>query len=107
MKNTYELVLVLKVTADNKEFDKVIEEINKIIKNGGKIIKNEDLGKKILAYQIKKETEANYRMLTLEMLSEHVKELSAKLKTNESVLRSLILKFKEKKVKQKTVKTKE
>jgi small subunit ribosomal protein S6 len=104
MKNVYELTLLLKTGASGKDVDGVIEDIKKQIKEDGKIIKDDDLGKRMLAYRIAKEKEANFRLLTLEMQGALLSVLSTKLGMNDSVLRHMFVRAEKVKKAKKTKK---
>jgi small subunit ribosomal protein S6 len=88
----YELTLVLdgKATAAKKK--SVVETIEKIVKAlGGKVGRMEDWGVKDLAYKIDKSTTGVYLHFLLEMDGTAVKQLMLKLKTEEGIIRHLLI----------------
>ena len=90
MKNTYELMLILKTSVEEKERERLIEFIKKTI-SIGKITDTKDWGKRILAYPIKKEKEGNYLLLTLELEGKEDVKLTEVLRSSETVLRYLLV----------------
>ena len=92
MKN-YELTLILEGKATSAKKKAVLESLEKIVKMfRGKMDKVEDWGVKEMFHEIKKNKEGAYLHIPLELPSESVKQLDLKLKTEESILRHLIVK---------------
>lgn len=90
MKNTYELMLILRSSIEEKNKERLLELIKKTI-SPGKITETKDRGKRTLAYPIKKEKEGNYLLLTLESEGKEIAKLSEALKSVETVLRYLLI----------------
>lgn len=95
----YELMLV----TNTEKGDSLLVRVEKAIKVSGSNLKVERLGKKTLAYKIKKQTDANYYVLSFEAEGSFVKPLTDKLRLEqEDLLRFLLLKNVEKKSRIKT-----
>ncbi len=78
-----------------KSAEGAVEKIEKTVKAlSGKVIKTAEMGKKPLAYQIKKAGEAHYLSMVLELPSEAVVQLQKKLAVDKELLRHLLLKAK-------------
>lgn len=93
MLQKYELLTIIKPESFSETEKKIVEFLKKQL--GDKAIeKKEDLGKKTLVYPIKKMKEGNYYLFTLSCDSEKILEVSAKLKTFESIVRFLLVKKK-------------
>ena len=92
MDNLYEIMLINKPSLSDSEESKLFDRIAKHIGDKGKIIKKESLGKKQLAYRIKKEQEGNYHLLKLNIQSAEIAAISQKLTLEDNILRFLILK---------------
>lgn len=92
MQDSYELMLVFSTKADEKKQAKKLTDIKKYISPDGKITDTVSWGKKTLAYPIKREKEGNFCLLTLTMTGKEAKELTAKLGTDELILRYLLIK---------------
>lgn len=99
--NNYELMLVANVD----RADQLLSRVEKSIKEAdGLGVKVERLGKKTLAYTIKKQTDANYFVISFEAGGEAIKPVWDKLKLEqEDLLRYIFLKKKNKKSKIKKV----
>ena len=81
----YELTFLLETETE-------LENIKKLIKDfSGKITKEEALGKKTLAYDIKKLRSANFYTWTFEMEKNQVTEFRKKLNFNDKIVRYLLL----------------
>jgi len=97
----YELMLV----TNTEKGDSLLTRVEKAIKEKGNNLKVDRLGKKSLAYRIKKQTDANYYVLSFEAEGSFVKPLIDKLRLEqEDLLRFLLLKKVEKKSRRKTKK---
>lgn len=89
----YQLVLVVNPDLSSAEDLKLLTKIKaRIEKEKGKVKKEEALGKKILCYPLKKKTEGFYYLLNLELAEKEVRKLKESFKTEENILRYLILK---------------
>ena len=92
----YELVIVSKIS----ETEGLLSRVEKTLKDANATeVKIEKLGKKILAYPIKKQTEADYIMLNFEAEGKAIAEISDMLRLEqEALLRYLIVRTKVSKV---------
>lgn len=92
MKN-YELTIILEGKATSAKKKAVLESVEKIVKLfKGSMSKVEDWGVKEMFHEIKKNRQGTYLHIPLELPSESVKQLDLKLKTEENILRHLIVK---------------
>lgn len=88
----YELILITKPSLTDALRKKLITGVKTLLKDL-KIVKESEIGKKALAYKIKREAEGYYFNFTLE--GENVpSDFEKKLLENESVLRHLLLRTK-------------
>jgi len=92
--NNYEFIILTRPSLDKEKLEKlfkeVIEEIEKI---SGKVSKKEELGKKTLAYPIKKETKALFWVWQLEFeKSPKFSNLNTFLNRSSGIIRYLMLK---------------
>lgn len=89
----YEIMFIVKNTIDDDAVAKVADTLQKLITNDkGKIIEFKEMGKKKLAYPIKKELTGTYYVMNVEASHETIKEFDRKVLINENVLRHLIIK---------------
>lgn len=83
----YELTVIAKtVEGLEAKMEKIVKAL------GGKIGKIAEMGKKPLAYQIKKAGEGHYLQMLVELPGNVVVELARKLNTDKSLLRHLLVK---------------
>ena len=89
----YEIMFIVKNTIEEDQIKKTADNLQKIITSGkGKIIEFKEMGKRKLAYPIKKELTGTYYVMTVEANHATIKEFDRKVLINEDVLRHLILK---------------
>ena len=89
----YEIMFIVKNTIEDELVKKTAESLKSIITQGkGKIIEFKEMGKRKLAYPIKKELTGTYYVMKVEANHETIKEFDRKVLINENVLRHLILK---------------
>ncbi len=89
----YELALVLKPLSNEEVKDKFINKLEALVKKlEGNVGKYNYLGKRLLAYPVKKQKEGYYLFCKLELSRNNVAELDKFLNTHPEVLRSLRVK---------------
>jgi len=93
MTNKYELLYILSSQYTEDEVPPLAEKVNKMLeKYGAKITKGENLGKKKLAYPIKKFYQGYYMLNEFELEGKNVDSLSTQLKLSDEILRHIIVK---------------
>ena len=94
-KNKYEGLFIINADLAEDDRDQVIGNIEKCIKSAkGKVIDVDRIGKKRLAYKIKKRSEGVYINIKFELSSEGIAVINKKLKSEEDIFRVFILKKK-------------
>ena len=89
----YEIMFIVKATMEEDQIKNVSDELQKLInKKPSKVIEFKEMGRKKLAYPIKKEVSGYYFVMTVEADNETIKEFDRKVLINENVLRHLIIK---------------
>lgn len=88
----YEIMFIVKNTIEEPEIKKTADALQKLIKSGGKVIEFKEMGKRKLAYPIKKELTGTYYVMDVQAEHDTIKEFDRKVLINENVLRHLILK---------------
>lgn len=74
------------------EIPKVVTEVKKFIEdNGGLVEKHEELGKKKLAYPIKKTKIGHYVVAAFSAPSDKINEIEQRIRTTQAVIRHLIV----------------
>lgn len=93
---SYELMYIVRPTADEQTLASMSERVDKFITNaGGTIVKREEWGKRRLAYPIAKFTEGFYSVLHITLAPTAVRELERNLQLTEDVLRYLVTRVEE------------
>jgi small subunit ribosomal protein S6 len=88
----YELVYIVRPTADEQALAAVNDKVNKFVAlSGGSVVKRDDWGKRVLAYPILKFTEGFYSVLQFDMPASAVRDLERSLGLTEQVLRHLVV----------------
>ncbi len=90
----YEIMFIVKTTMEDDAIKKVAEGTKKLISGDkSKVIEFKELGKKKLAYPIKKELNGAYYLMIVEASDTVIKEFDRKCLINENLLRHLVLKL--------------
>lgn len=89
----YELMYILASSVSDDQIPQTTQGIEQFVKdNGGTDISHEELGKKKLAYPIKKTRNGHYGVVTFTANGESVNNLEAKLRTQKAtVIRHIIV----------------
>ncbi|MFI3260758.1 MAG: 30S ribosomal protein S6 [bacterium] len=89
----YEIMFITKTTMEDDALKKVAEDTKNLISgDNSKVIEFKELGKKKLAYPIKKEVSGAYYLMIVEATNDVIKEFDRKCLINENLLRHLVLK---------------
>ena len=95
-KRLYDLVFLVVPEKDEQGAAEVVEEFRKLLTDLGAVIdKNETMGRRRLAYQIHKKSEATYHNFLFRAGSKAVAELQRKMKLSDNVLRFLTVRVDE------------
>lgn len=88
----YELMYILSSAVSDNDVPAVVAEVDKFIsQQGGSLLTQEMLGKKKLAYPIKKTRNGFYVVQTFNLESKHLQELDNKLRSIEAIIRYLAI----------------
>ena len=85
--NKYESVIIINPSVDEKGIKSLIKKFTDIINNEGKVESVEELGKKRLAYEIKKNKEGYYVIFNFEAKPELIAELERNYRIEDSVMK--------------------
>lgn len=89
----YEIMFIVKNTIDDEAVKKEADALQAIVTDGkGKVVEFKEMGKRKLAYPIKKELTGTYFVMTVEADAATIKEFNRKAELNENILRHLIIK---------------
>ncbi|KUG57073.1 30S ribosomal protein S6 [Serinicoccus chungangensis] len=88
----YELMIILDPETDERTLQPTLEKMLAVVpKDGGTIDEIDVMGRRRLAYEIKKQAEGIYAVVNLTAEPATAKELDRQLGLNESVLRTKLL----------------
>jgi small subunit ribosomal protein S6 len=92
----YDLVFLIVPDKDEQGVAEVVEEFRKLLTDMGAVIeKDEPMGRRRLAYQIHKKSEAVYHNFLFRAGSKAVAELQRKMKLSDAILRHLTVRVDE------------
>ena len=88
----YELMVILDPNLEERTVQPSLDTYLNVVRNDGGSVDNVDIwGRRRLAYEIDKNAEGIYAVVTLQAESATVKELDRQLTLNESVLRTKVI----------------
>ncbi|MBW8173061.1 30S ribosomal protein S6 [Ornithinimicrobium sp. Arc0846-15] len=90
----YEMMMILDPEMDERNLQPTLEKMLEVVtKDGGSIDSTDIWGRRRLAYEIKKNAEGIYAVITMTAESATAKELDRRLSLNEQVLRTKVLRL--------------
>ena len=96
MSRLYEVMFIVRPDVEDEEADKLIESLGNTVKTGGGVVKTaEKLGRRKLAYQVRKFNDGNYILLTVEATGPVVLELERRLRVTEQVIKFITVRMDE------------
>ena len=91
--NKYESVIIINPSLDEQGIKDVITKFTDLINNNnGKVENVDEMGKRKLAYEIKKQSEGYYVVYTFEANPEFIKELERIYRITDDVLKFITIK---------------
>ncbi|HQR28615.1 MAG TPA: 30S ribosomal protein S6 [Nocardioides sp.] len=88
----YEVMVILEPSLDERNVESALDKyLNVVRKDGGSIDKVDVWGRRRMAYEIKKNAEGIYAVVSLQAEPATVKEFDRQLTLNESVLRTKVM----------------
>ncbi len=94
--NKYETVFIINPNVEDSGVKALIEKFSNLINNDGKVEKVEELGKKKLAYEIKKHAEGIYVLINFEAAPSLIKELERVYRITDEVIKFIVVRKDEK-----------
>jgi len=96
MDRLYEVMFIVRPDVIDEELDKLVSGFEGTVTNGGGVIKNsEKLGRRKLAYTVRKFNDGNYVLLTIEANGTVVAELERRLRVTEPVIKFITVRMDE------------
>jgi small subunit ribosomal protein S6 len=88
MQRTYEVMFIVRPDQSEEDIDKLISTMETNITNAGGTVKSaEKMGKRRMAYLVRKFIDGFYVLLTLEGSGELIKEIERRLRVTEQVIK--------------------
>ena len=96
MQRLYEVMFIVRPDVEDEEIEKLIESLTNTVNNGGGAVKSVDkLGRRKLAYQVRKFNDGNYILFTIEATGPVVQELERRLRVTEQVIKFISVRIDE------------
>jgi len=93
--NKYESVIIINPNLEAEAIKALIEKISNLINNNGTVASVEEVGKKKLAYEIKKNKEGYYIIIKFEAKPELITELERVYRIADEVIKFIVVKEEE------------
>ena len=96
MSRLYEVMFIVRPDVTEEDTDKLIAGFSTTVTNGGGVVKNvEKMGRRKLAYLVRKFSDGNYVLLTIEATGPVVLELERRLRVTEPVIKFITVRIDE------------
>jgi len=96
MQRSYEVMFIIRPDLPEDEAEKLISALESGVSSSGGTVKNiERMGKRRLAYRVRKFQEGNYVLFTVEGAGKVVHELERRLRVSEPVIKFLTVRMDE------------
>ncbi|MBS5887299.1 MAG: 30S ribosomal protein S6 [Negativicoccus massiliensis] len=93
MNKNYEVMFIINAGLDEEAADAIVKRVEDLItKNGGTVNNIDRMGKRRLAYEVKKQIDGNYVLIEFAIDPAQIKEIDRVIKINEKIIRHLIVK---------------
>ena len=90
--NKYESVVIINPTVDEEGMKAIISKYTDLINNDGKVEKVEELGKRTLAYKVKKFEEGFYTVFYFEANPSLITELERNYRISDEIIKFMTIK---------------
>ena len=93
--NKYESVIIVNPNVDEEGIKALEKKFTDIINNDGKLEKIDNLGKRKLVYEVKKNNEGIYLVLTFEANADLIEELQRNYRITDEVIKFIVIRIEE------------
>lgn len=93
--NKYESVIIVNPNVDEEGIKALEKKFTDIINNDGNLEKIDNLGKRKLAYEVKKNNEGIYLVLTFEANADLIEELQRNYRITDEVIKFIVIRIEE------------
>lgn len=92
----YEVMYIAQPETANDDISKLNEGIQKVIESeGGSVVKIDDIGRRKLAYEIKRKREGYYVLFEIEGSGKEIAELERRFRVNDAIMRFITVRVDE------------
>jgi small subunit ribosomal protein S6 len=96
MARLYEVMFIIRPDVDDEEADKLIAGFSSTVTNGGGVVKTvEKMGRRKLAYMVRRFNDGNFVLLTVEANGAVILELERRLRVTEPVIKFITVRMDE------------
>lgn len=89
--NKYESIIIVNPKLNEKQQNEIENKYKKIINKNGNVISIENIGKKKLAYEVKKNKEGIYIEINFTSEASFIEELERQYKIDENVIKFIVI----------------
>ena len=89
--NKYESIIIVNPNVDEAGLKALEEKFTGLINENGKVESVENMGKKTLAYEIKKCKEGNYILFNFEAKPDSIKELERVYRITDDIIKFIVI----------------
>ena len=93
--NKYESVIIINPTVEAEKIKTLVQKFTDLINNADKVEKVDEVGKKKLAYEVKKNKEGYYVIINFEAQPELIVELERNYRITDEVLKFIVVRVEE------------
>ena len=93
--NNYESIIIINPNVEEEKMKALIERFTTLINSDGKVEKVDEVGKKKLAYEVKKNKEGYYVIINFEAQPELIVELERNYRITDEVLKFIVVRVEE------------
>ncbi|MCI8362492.1 MAG: 30S ribosomal protein S6 [Clostridia bacterium] len=93
--NKYESVVIINPNVDEEGIKSLVQKFTALINNDGKLEKADELGKRRLAYEVKKNKEGYYVVFYFEANTSLIAELERNYRITDEVIKFMTVKVEE------------
>ena len=96
MNRTYEIMFIVRPDVEEAELDKLVETFSGYVTTGGGVVKTtEKMGRRRLAYTVKKFNDGFYVLLVVEAPASLISEIERRLRVSEPVIKFITVRMDE------------
>lgn len=93
---TYEVMYIAQPDTTEDDVTKLNDSVQKLVESeGGNVVKLDNMGRRKLAYEIKRETEGHYVLFEIEGSGKEIAEIERRFRVNDAVMRYITVRVDE------------